>query len=113
MRFTSITRSLPIKIIFFSLVCSSLNCHTPSNLASAENQKNEFTFFVLGDWGMKGGKFQQPVANAMIRESKRTNLSCILTVGDNFYDDGVKTVHDEDWNLSYKNVYGELTKKYP
>jgi tartrate-resistant acid phosphatase type 5 len=113
MPFTSITRFLRIEIILFSLVCISLNCHTPSKLASAENQKDEFTFFVLGDWGMKGGKFQQPVANAMIRESKQTNLSCILTVGDNFYDDGVKTVHDEDWKLSYENVYGELTRSYP
>ncbi|XZF16218.1 metallophosphoesterase [Chitinophagaceae bacterium MMS25-I14] len=72
-----------------------------------------FSFFVLGDWGNKGGGYQLPVARQMITQSKVYNPSLILTVGDNFYEDGVKDIHDEHWQLSYENVYKELTKKYP
>jgi predicted MPP superfamily phosphohydrolase len=68
---------------------------------------------VLGDWGVKGKGKQIAVANEMIRQSKLSNLSFIVTIGDNFYEDGVAGIDDEHWKLSYENVYKELTRRYP
>ncbi|MBA2760766.1 MAG: metallophosphoesterase [Segetibacter sp.] len=105
--------SIISKLSLFLIVLSL--CYCQSRKSTITNSKNDkpFTFFVLGDWGVKGQGNQLPVANEMIRQSKKNKLSLILTVGDNFYEDGVSSINDEHWKLSYKNVYKELTKKYP
>ncbi|WP_123985360.1 metallophosphoesterase [Taibaiella soli] len=84
-------------------------CHSTNK--TAHQSKDGFSFFVLGDWGNKGGGSQIPVANEMITQSAAYKPSMILTVGDNFYEDGVKDLQDEHWQLSYENVYKDLTKK--
>lgn len=68
------------------------------------------TFFVLGDWGYKGGEKQMAVANQMIKQSRIYHPSMIFTVGDNFYENGVTDVTDEHWQLSFKKPYKDLTK---
>ena len=94
------------------IVCTA--CHsTRSFVDGASKPAGDFTFFVLGDWGVKGKANQVPVAKEMIRQSKLNNLSFITTVGDNFYDNGVTSLDDEHWKLSYEDVYQEPTKKYP
>jgi len=85
-------------------------CDPPNKIA--HHSKAGLSFFVLGDWGNKGGGAQIPVANEMIAQSAVYHPSMILTVGDNFYEDGVKSLQDEHWQLSYENVYKDLTKKY-
>ncbi len=89
------------------------NCKSLQPVQVNKKHENPFTFFVLGDWGVKGQGNQLPVANEMIRQSKLNKLALILTVGDNFYEDGVSSINDEHWKLSYENVYKELTRKYP
>jgi tartrate-resistant acid phosphatase type 5 len=93
------------------IIVFSEGCHSTKPISN--NSAEPFTFFVFGDWGVKGGGNQIPVANEMIRQSKLNNLSLIVTVGDNFYEDGVTGLDDEHWKLSYEDIYKELTKKYP
>ena len=69
-----------------------------------------FSFFVLGDFGMKGAEQQIPIANQMIQSAAVYHPSMILTVGDNFYETGVTSTTDDHWTSSYTNIYKGLTR---
>eukprot|EP00743_Colponemidia_sp_Colp-15_P005700 GILK01006128.1.p1 GENE.GILK01006128.1~~GILK01006128.1.p1 ORF type:complete len:379 (+),score=42.07 GILK01006128.1:42-1178(+) len=64
---------------------------------------------VLGDWGRKGIVGQQQVAAALATFCNTSLHNCphIISVGDNFYDDGVSSVDDEQWRTSYEHVYSD------
>lgn len=97
-------------VLVFFITC--LSCHTAKNVAGGRDG-TPYTFFVLGDWGMRGGFYQRPVADQMIRQAAIDRPAMILTVGDNFYDVGaIKSIRDEQWDLSWENVYGPLTRNY-
>jgi acid phosphatase len=63
------------------------------------------SFLVVGDWGREGGSNQRQVGVAMGRRAEETATRFIVTTGDNFYEDGVKSVDDPLWKLSYEDVY--------
>lgn len=63
------------------------------------------SFLVVGDWGREGTSNQREVAVAMGRRADETAARFIVTTGDNFYDDGVKSVDDPLWKSSYEDVY--------
>ena len=70
-------------------------------------------FFTLGDWG--GYKFEditnmKKIAEQMNRMAKMRNPKFIITLGDNFYDYGVNSVFDRQWDESWYNIY---IKPYP
>jgi tartrate-resistant acid phosphatase type 5 len=71
-----------------------------------------FHFLVLGDWGRRGKASQQAVANQMIAYARKTHPAFIVTTGDNFYEQGVRSVKDPHWTISFTNVYKELTEYY-
>ncbi|WP_169726069.1 metallophosphoesterase [Aestuariibacter salexigens] len=62
-------------------------------------------FIVLGDWGNYGGTQQRDVASAMNSLAGNQRVDFILTTGDNFYDQGVRDIHDPLWLQSYENIY--------
>ena len=94
-------------------------CNTPKNVSKlasiitkdATIKDDRFHFFVMGDWGRRGTEHQQEVADQMIVQQKKLNAQFLVTVGDNFYDDGVQSVTDSHWAESYTNVYKELATK--
>lgn len=63
------------------------------------------SFLVVGDWGREGTSNQREVAVAMGCRAEETAARFIVTTGDNFYDDGVKSVDDPLWKSSYEDVY--------
>ena len=74
---------------------------------------SSFVFFTLGDWGA----FQQEsinvlknVAYQMNKLSIYKNPRFISTLGDNFYERGVTSIHDPKWNSSWKDIF---INKYP
>lgn len=64
-------------------------------------------FITFGDWGA-GTIGQRSVATAIEHYCARTPCGFVLTLGDNFYENGVRSVTDPKWKLFYKNVYGRL-----
>ena len=76
------------------------------------SEESDFNFFVLGDWGRQGTIDQQAVANQMILQSKKMHPNFIMTVGDNFYEDGVNDIQDDHWKKSFSDVYKNLTTDY-
>lgn len=65
----------------------------------------EFSFLVVGDWGRAGHHHQRTVANAMALLAHQTNPRFIISTGDNFYEDGVASSKDKQWNISFEKVY--------
>jgi tartrate-resistant acid phosphatase type 5 len=96
-------------LVFLALL--SVTCNTSKNLSAGKSKETHF--FVFGDWGRKGIKDQQEVADQMKIQAKKLAPSFFLVTGDNFYDDGVKSIYDTQWKESYTNVYKELSTNYP
>lgn len=70
-------------------------------------------FVVVGDWGRNGQHHQTRVAEQMSRRAVAVDSQFVISVGDNFYDDGVSSVSDPQWKSSFEDVYtrpGLMTK---
>ena len=70
-------------------------------------------FIVFGDWGREGQQDQMDVAREMGRVAARMEAQFIISVGDNFYDDGVASPTDEQWHTSFEQVYSHRSLQVP
>lgn len=118
---TMYEKSKPMKIFKLSIMLSLLSiffsfCLTEKsevNIESKDVKNNEeLKFFVLGDWG-KPGDPQKSVANAMAREAELNKTAFILSVGDNFYPAGVRSVKDKHWKKTFEAIYSSEHLKIP
>ncbi len=75
---------------------------------------NAIHFIVVGDWGRQGEYNQSEVAAQMANASVSLNADFIISTGDNFYPDGVKSVWDTKWKTSFEDIYKHfsLQKKW-
>lgn len=62
-------------------------------------------FVVIGDWGRDDASQQRAVAQQMGRAAAAVDSRFVISVGDNFYDDGVESVIDPRWKSSFEAVY--------
>ena len=70
-------------------------------------------FLLIGDWGREGAHHQQDVANAMSVVAAKIKPRFIISTGDNFYEDGVQSAQDPQWQISYERVYGAESLQIP
>jgi tartrate-resistant acid phosphatase type 5 len=70
-----------------------------------EQTKKPFKFIVFGDWGRNGEDNQKEVAREMGIVAKKFKPEFIVSTGDNFYPDGVRSTRDHSWIASYENIY--------
>lgn len=94
-------------LVVFSTTFSAQNYHEEQKnpeLVRFENS-NALNFLVLGDWGRNGEFFQKPVSREMSKASKTLDSEFIISVGDNFYPDGVQSTQDPQWKISFEDVY--------
>ncbi|XVF85546.1 hypothetical protein PTKIN_Ptkin17bG0125900 [Pterospermum kingtungense] len=63
------------------------------------------SFLVVGDWGRKGLYNQSEVAFQMGRIGEKLDIDFVISTGDNFYDNGLKGVHDPAFRESFTNIY--------
>jgi tartrate-resistant acid phosphatase type 5 len=62
-------------------------------------------FVVIGDWGRDGRSHQRKVAQQMGRSAAAIGSRFVISVGDNFYEDGVTGVADPQWQSSFERIY--------
>lgn len=75
----------------------------PAGLGAAAGPT--LSFVALGDWG-RGGVYAQAVtAETMGAFAAATRAAFVVSVGDNFYDAGVASVDDPQWDASWRRVY--------
>jgi tartrate-resistant acid phosphatase type 5 len=104
--FGHISRSFITTTFLFLLIISQ-------GFAQKKHSQNAIDFFVLGDWGREGKSDQTKVAIAMAKQARHDKPDFILSTGDNFYDNGVASIHDKQWNTSWKNIYAARPLQIP
>jgi 3',5'-cyclic AMP phosphodiesterase CpdA len=73
--------------------------------ADEKVKKNALRFIVFGDWGRNGEDNQKQVARTMGVVAKKFKAEFIVSTGDNFYPNGVKSTRDYNWIASFENIY--------
>jgi len=71
-------------------------------------------FIGMGDWGTahEGQDTSQvDVAASMAKYANRSDF--VLTVGDNFYENGVKSTNDSLWKTDFESVYNQPSLQIP
>jgi tartrate-resistant acid phosphatase type 5 len=62
------------------------------------------SFMTIGDWGEVNAA-QSAVASSMSSWANLQPVDFIISVGDNFYEDGVASVDDPQWKTTFLDVY--------
>ncbi len=99
--------------LFFVLLLISLSENSfciSDTLDSGDKQKG-LSFNVIGDWG-KGDSNQKKVAQAMATEARRNPIDFIISVGDNFYPHGVRSINDKRWKTTFENMYSDSSLQH-
>jgi acid phosphatase len=71
------------------------------------------TFLAVGDWGRDGAFNQSDVATRMGQTAKEIGARFVISVGDNFYQDGVTGVSDPQWKTSFEDIYTAPSLQIP
>lgn len=113
-------KTLPLFLFIYSLIlivsCASAQ-EKPNKTAKTGDtywkQENSINFLVVGDWGRNGEFHQKDVANQMGLEAAKNHTSFVLSMGDNFYPDGVISTTDPQWNKSFEDIYTDYSLNIP
>jgi len=108
-----VTRRDFVRTLFVASQATLAGRLLPGTLHAAEPAGKALNFAVIGDWGRKGQPDQAQVAAQMGLACQKTAASFVISVGDNFYEVGVKNVTDPLFQLSYENVYTADSLKVP
>lgn len=75
------------------------------NIPSLAYKKDSFNFVVLGDFGRVGDYYQKEVAREMGNAMVVLDGEFVVSVGDNFYPNGVASTQDYHWIASFETIY--------
>lgn len=67
--------------------------------------EDSYSFLVLGDFGRVGDYYQQDVARELRHATIALEAEFIVSVGDNFYPNGVASTTDYHWISSFETIY--------
>jgi acid phosphatase len=73
----------------------------------AQARAPSLDFVVIGDWGRDSRSHQREVAQQMGRSAASIGSTFVISVGDNFYEDGVTAVTDPQWRTSFEDIYSD------
>jgi acid phosphatase len=74
-------------------------------LVPAQAEAGSLNFVMIGDWGRLGKYNQIDVATQMGKTAAAINSQFTVSVGDNFYENGVASVDDPQWQTSFEQIY--------
>lgn len=94
-------------------VVLSLSAAAALPLGAMAQNKQALTFLAVGDWGRDGAFHQQDVADQMGKAADALSPAFVVSVGDNFYEDGVTGVDDPMWRSSFEQVYKAPSLQVP
>jgi tartrate-resistant acid phosphatase type 5 len=97
--------------VIASIAATAAAAALPRVLGAAPAQALDF--LVVGDWGRNGTNHQREVAAQMAKTAENGGGRCVLSVGDNFYEDGVQSTSDPQWRTSYEDIYSARSLQIP
>lgn len=78
-----------------------------SAITTLASSSNTISFLILGDWGnLEVLNQSRQNAIAMNKVAKEHSAQLVMTVGDNFYDNGTSSTTDPLWKSAWTDVYG-------
>jgi hypothetical protein len=117
--------SFSFSVSFFFVIVGSLIFWNCSHVCEVKNGRHpEFTvpaktpgvkylqFAVLGDFGT-GGSGQRDVASGMTEKTRVDPVEFVLLLGDNFYENGVKSVNDKQFQSKFEAMYNSPSLQVP
>jgi tartrate-resistant acid phosphatase type 5 len=112
------TRREFVRILFVATQAAVASRFLPGSLQAAvaseqQVQPGGLNFLVFGDWGRNGETDQMEVAAQMAKAAKDIGAKFVISVGDNFYENGVTSVDDDQWQTSFEKVYGDAALQVP
>jgi tartrate-resistant acid phosphatase type 5 len=111
------TRREFVRALFVATQAAVASRFLPVNLFAADATTplpdGGLRCLIFGDWGRHGEQDQSEVAVQMARASKEMAARFVISVGDNFYENGVVSVDDPQWRTSFENVYHEPALQIP
>ena len=70
-----------------------------------QKEDKSLNFLLMGDFGRYGQFHQKEVAVQMGKAAATIDSDFVISVGDNFYPNGVRSTKDYSWIASYENIY--------
>jgi tartrate-resistant acid phosphatase type 5 len=107
------TRRDFVRILFVASQAAVAARLLPTDLLAEPAPADGLNFLVFGDWGRKGERDQVEVAAQMAKAAGEANAKFVISVGDNFYENGVTSATDELWRLSFEQVYHAAPLQIP
>ncbi|MGH7453601.1 MAG: purple acid phosphatase family protein [bacterium] len=117
--------SFSFSVFCFFIISSSLAFWNCSNVCEVKNVRQpEFTvpaktsgvkylqFIAVGDFGT-GGLGQRAVAFGMAEKARVDPVELVLLLGDNFYEDGVESVNDKQFQTKFEDMYNQPSLQVP
>jgi tartrate-resistant acid phosphatase type 5 len=97
-------------VLMFSLAMLVYSAHCQEDTKPFYDNEDDIVkkplkFIVFGDWGRNGEDNQKQVAREMGIIAKKFKPEFIISTGDNFYPNGVRSTRDHNWLASYENIY--------
>jgi tartrate-resistant acid phosphatase type 5 len=99
------TRRQFVRTLFVATQAMAVGSLLPRSLFAADAPRAGLNFLILGDWGRNGEPDQTAVATQMGIAAQSMDAKFVIAVGDNFYEDGVSSVDDPQWQSSFEKVY--------
>jgi acid phosphatase len=82
-------------------------------LTPAAAAAQTLNFVLIGDWGRAGRDNQLDVASQMGKTAAAINSQFTVSVGDNFYENGVTGLDDPYWRTSFEDIYTAPSLQWP
>ncbi|KAF7054740.1 hypothetical protein CFC21_062367 [Triticum aestivum] len=95
-----------------ALRCAPAAAELPLVEHPAKND-GSLSLLVIGDWGRNGTYNQSRVADQMGKVGERLDIDFVVSTGDNFYEDGLTGVHDQQFEESFTNIYTAQSLQKP
>lgn len=107
------TRRQFVRTLFLGSQAVAVGSILPQSLFGWDRGDDGLSFLVVGDWGRRGEERQVEVATQMGLEAASCKARFVISVGDNFYEDGVESVTDSHWKQSFEDIYSAPALQVP
>ncbi len=107
------TRRQFVRTLFVATQAAAIGSLLPRAALAAEAKAAALNFLIVGDWGRNGEPDQLAVATQMGIAAQAMDAKFVISVGDNFYENGVATVDDPQWQSSFEKVYTAPSLQVP
>lgn len=96
-----------------SSVCEVKNARQPEFEVPAKKPGVKYLALIaVGDFGT-GGIGQRTVAFGMAEKARVDPVELVLLLGDNFYEDGVESVNDQQFQTKFEDMYNQPSLQVP